>query len=74
MNYSEHRDRPSQAAFHMGPCWAPVGPNWGPSGGAAWVRPKCVILDFSKYEDDLNVKSSPKHHQSSQEHPKLSWG
>ena len=27
----------TQAAFHMGPSRAPVGPNWGPFGNAAWV-------------------------------------
>ena len=24
--------RPSQAAFHMGPSWAPAGPSWAPIG------------------------------------------
>ena len=27
----------TQAALHMGPSWAPVGPNWGPFVNAAWV-------------------------------------
>ena len=35
----------TQAAFHVGPgwapvghSWAPVGPDWGPFGNAAWVQ------------------------------------
>ena len=32
--------RHTQAAFHVGPGWAPVGPDWGPFGNAALLDHK----------------------------------